>query len=463
MSSEKLKAQNTFVNVRGGPYLIADNSNLLTRISQGEVIEVIPNLSVFHEQSQWVWRRLVGAEERWVAEYNRNTNERLLFKIEEVQTHVDSQPQPPIAAEQAVIHQTADPIRLSPQARIQVDRKSVGFILDGKPFRFVGVNMREFAFYGQDLEKTRATVNLRSLQEDQLKTAQEMGMRVLRFHACHKDISTASTITLVKNALDLAHQKQFLVILVLNDSLDSHFYVAGDQPFHRHVKGHLDKTAYFQTASPAYKKNYLPFVEQIVTALQNHPAIFAWEIGNEYAVHPQPATTQDADAVFTFFRTASQTIRRIDPNHLITTGLINCNQFAPAGQQAAYAKKLYALDTIDFAVVHFYDDENHASPIWREESTSRLDLQVARDLGKPTIVEEFGAYHGNRAQSTQEKMQAWSNLGAVGFMQWGLSATAYDVGIGDNLHGMDPYQELNRYHYEFLKTMYRNYANQLKS
>lgn len=373
----------------------------------------------------WVWRQVEGAGEAalWAAEYNARTLERKLSR------------KPPAG---------------KVQGRVQVQGQQ--FLLDGRPFKFVGANLREFPFYG------RADVlpfTQEGHQTQQLQAMQAMGMRVVRMHACHKHVSTADARSLLGRALDRIHAHGLLAIVVLNDALGE-FWVPGDERFHRHVLGHLDKHEYFHQGG--YHENYLPFVREVVSSYADHPAIFAWELGNEYAIHPQPATPEDGEAFYRFVETVSGVIRSLDSNHLITTGLVNTGHVAPNDRSGLnrleYGKRLYGLPTVDFLTVHFYEGNG-------EEQNSLLDLEIARQVEKPIIVEEWGATGGNRAELTSQRIAFWMERGASGWLQWGLSATQFNIGVGDNTFGMDPYADGNKDHYHALVGVYTDWAARL--
>lgn len=449
METEILRARQGPVRIRRGPFTMVEINNFVRQINTDDTIAVIGNLSVLHEQSGWVWRRVIGDEEHWIAEYNIQTGARLL--VSTTTPSVESF----ATFESTTAGEVSSLAVLHSGGRVRVDRGHGGFICDEKPLRFVGANLREFVFYGQSLEKVQHTT--KDLQEIQLSAAQDMGMRVVRFHVCHKDVPLDKTLPLISEALDAADRHNLLVIACLNDALGhSHFYIPGDDAFHFHDKAHLDKTTYFH--NKGYEQNYLPFVKTVVEQFKDHPAIFAWELGNEYAIHPQPATVSDADAFLNFCRVVSGHIRDLDKNHLITTGLINSNQFAPAGSHTSYAQKLYGMDTIDFATVHFYEHPEIQDPAkpWNEEDASVTEINATKALGKPLIVEEFAAIHGDRANSLNQKITTWEQLGAVGFLQWGLSATDEDKGVGDAF-GMARYGD-HRHHYTGLVSVLSSWA-----
>lgn len=419
------------VRLRRSPRLLGDNA--FGFFAKGHAVRVAAAVRRIGPRG-WVWRQVVSEEGGWVAEYHCRSGERLMaFSPPEAEAPDSDLP-------------TA---RGRASARGRVQTRGMGFLLDGQPLRFMGVNLREFPFYGRGDVLPHANLGH---QDEQIRAVEQIGMRVVRMHACHRRVRAGEAIPLVRQALDKLHEAGLLAIVVLNDALGQ-YYVHGDDPFHRHQLGHLDKTDYF--VREGYRQNYLPFVEAIVPALADHPAIFAWELGNEYAIIPQPASAEESEAFFRFAQTVSGRIRALAPDHLITTGLVNTGHVAPSGgDRIAYAKRLYGLPTLDFATVHFYQDNP-------EEQNGLPDMDVMKALNKPLIVEEYGAFEGDKAAVVDGRIRFWLEIGAVGFMQWGLSATANDIGVGDNKHGMDPYAERNRGHFDKLKAVYRKWAQSL--
>ena len=417
----------TILNVRSQPTIA---NNVIGQISQGQQVKLIADVQQIDGRG-FVWRRIENDAEQWVAEGNRNN--------------------------QAIFLQRIDDGGEGGGVIGRVQTSGTGFLLDGKAFRFVGGNLREFPFYTTHAME-HANANHQRLQ---LEGIRNMGMRVVRMHVCHREIDINQTKVLVRDALDQIHRHNLLAIMVLNDALFSNFYIPDDQPFHTETMGHLHKRYFLQRG---YEQNYLPFVKLLVADLKDHPAIFAWELGNEYAIHPQPASAQDGNAFLNFASHVSDTIRGIDPNHLITTGLINVNQVKPSTEDhRAYAKRLYSLPNLDFGTVHFY--QSHPGHTNSEEDRCRPDLEVLKSLNKPTIVEEFGATAGNnnRFEYTRDNLQEWFDLGAVGFMQWGLSITNSDINAGDNLHGLDNFSPNNRDLFQPLFNLYKSWADRLSN
>ncbi len=426
------------VNIRNVPSL---NGDVVRTITFEDEI-VLDNNTRHVGEKGWVWRKIVSDEntEEWVAEVNENTGFRLLERVVE--------------------REDIDDLVVSSNARVQT--QGTQFILDGEPFRFVGANLREFAYYTRSDILPAATAND---QDVQITALRQIGMRVVRLFAPHHRIDTATSIQLLKNALDKLHQANLLAIVTLTDALGvSGYNITEDRVrFHNQILGHVNKTTYFH--EEGYRLFYLPFVERVVQSLRDHPAIFAWEIGNEFAIHPQPANSNDGNAFLAFHDTVSRRIRQLDPNHLITTGLVNTGHGTPAFHNAEdYARRLYSIPSIDFATVHFYQHMNNPNAAMAdEEGRSLVDFRVVKSLGKPIIVEEFGSAIGNhnRVNFTAMKLNAWISSGAAGFMQWGFSATGRDIGVGDNQFGMDNYSSANTPIFDALVRLYRDWAKNL--
>jgi hypothetical protein len=129
-----------------------------------------------------------------------------------------------------------------------------------------------------------------------------------------------------------------------------------------------------------------------------------------------------------------------------------------------FALRLYGSPDIDFATVHFYQDHTNANAADAfEEELSRIDLGALKTLNKPLIVEEFGSTIGNRSGFTNNKLEQWFGAGAGGFMQWALCATGQDIGVGDNLRGMDNYSPPNAGSYQALFGIYQDWASRVRS
>ena len=134
-----------------------------------------------------------------------------------------------------------------------------------------------------------------------------------------------------------------------------------------------------------YKKNYPPFVQDILTTFKNEPTIMAWNIGNELKAEAA------SDLLVGFMHTMAKKMREWDPNHLITTGMISTRHAWMATPQFAdWRPRLYDVPWLDFITNHAYhgDDDPSTSPEQENEAASREDEHdPAARFGKPCLLE----------------------------------------------------------------------------
>jgi len=303
---------------------------------------------------------------------------------------------------------------------IQVDGDE--FVLDGRPFRFIGFNIRGLVHYGdpQILRHSRP-----EHRDTQLRAAREIGARVVRVFLGNRHRDTQEIGDRLEEVLDLAEQHNVYLIVAFTDFYgDTGFNPRGDERFYVQDpfgRGTLSKGFF----AGGYRENYLPFVEAIVERFREHRRIFAWELGNElkawqtidglYKLRPE---------LFIEFATqVTEHIRRLDPVHLITTGIISTRNIGCNPEQA---ERLYSLSTLDFLTTHNYNGDDREN-----------DVPLAARLGKPLIIEEAGFKGGNRAQRVRADLKKWFGRKVRGYLQWGFMATDHDMGDGDRSFGMD--------------------------
>lgn len=284
-----------------------------------------------------------------------------------------------------------------------------------------GVNMREFAYYGTAARRF-TDIGLQRRQLDQLR---DMGANLVRFYAPFEQFSTSECINRVIGALDLLNSYRMQAIICLNDSIggDSVFIVQGDREFHTGPIGHLNKRYWHEQI---FRRNLLPFAISLVGACGTHPAVFMWELGNEYAIHPQPATPDDARAFLAFAREASEAIKNAAPQSLVSTGLVGSHHVAPAGDDGRFGRELYGLPSIDAISIHYYADDG-------ERQYVEWEVAIAKALNKPYYIGEFGAPDNwpDRARFYNEQLQEWFARGAFTALPWAFDASPRDVGVSD--------------------------------
>jgi len=293
------------------------------------------------------------------------------------------------------------------------------------PWR-TGANLREFAYYGTPALQWAPA----SLQRSQLDGLRDIGVELVRIFAHHHSL-VGQSIDRVRAALDLFNEYGMQVIVCLDDSLShSGYCVPGDENYHTEVHGHFHKKYFHEKR---YQVNYMPRLKAMVSALKDHPAVLMWELGNEHVIHPQPAQPRDGDAFLNYAREASTAIKEIAPHHLVTTGLVNSRHVGFRENDEEFATKLYGMDTIDAISLHLYQHEGGGTD-W-ERHRCFTDINVAKKLGKPWFMGEFGARHtiGNRRDYYASEMQTWRDQGAFSAMAWAFDTSSNDVGVSDQL------------------------------
>lgn len=304
------------------------------------------------------------------------------------------------------------------------------FKVNGRDLRFIGVNIRGLLHYG-DTRLLRYSHH--SHATAQLRGAQEMGARVVRVFGANRHLGLEDTGNRLQQALDqVAAHDMYLLFSFTDVHHDTGFNVPGDGPFYQDNR--LNKAWY----EGGYKQHYLPFVEYLVKRFKDHPRLFAWELGNELKAWAPGVVLPNL--FIQFAKKVSNRIRELDPSHLITTGVINSGNLGCSPQQA---KRLYSLPNLDFMTAHVYYSQQNSNQ-WLELEVQRADSDVnlAKELNMPFIIEEIGFEGGDREKLTEHHLQRWFDQKQVaGFMQWGLMATNQDIGDGDNrfgIHGNQP-------------------------
>jgi hypothetical protein len=287
------------------------------------------------------------------------------------------------------------------------------------PFR-TGVNMREFAYYGTP-SAPHTRLELQSAQVNELRA---LGVQVIRLFGVCRRLSIDDNVRRLKAALDLLHRSKMQAIIALNDAFGSEWTIPQEASYHREVMGHLHKDYWLYRQYRAY---YIPYVRRVVGALVGHPALLLWELGNEFAIHPQPATPPDERAFYNFAAEASAVIKQITPATLVSTGLINTNQVTTARTREEAARRLYRLATIDAISIHFYAEDG-------EVAYANTDVLIAHDFDKPFYVGEMGAditKMSERSGWYADQFGKWRGAGAFTIMPWAFDTSPIDVGVSD--------------------------------
>lgn len=150
------------------------------------------------------------------------------------------------------------------------------------------------------------------------------------------------------------------------------------------------------------KKMFEDHVRYIVTRTNRYtqrpysedPAIFSWQIANE----PRAFADEHKERFFQWIDHTAKLIKELDPNHMVSTGSEGA---AGCEGDIELWRRIHAIPEIDYANIHIWPYN------WRwisqDSVAQKLDnarantseyiaqhLAIARELGKPLVIEEFG-------------------------------------------------------------------------
>lgn len=204
--------------------------------------------------------------------------------------------------------------------------------------------------------------------------------------------------------------------------------------------------------------SYLDYVRQIVTRYKDSLAIIAWEPVNEpiavdcttgkgtecFAHQKCSNESRSTKALRTFFDTVGGEIKRIDRNHIVSSGTIGDGQCGTIFEDYAY---VHQSPGIDLASYHDYGHDLDALPGDQWNGLQKR-LDQMKQIGKPLFIGEAGikATRGStqcvsyeqRSQLMKAKMDAQFDAGIVGFLIWDYTGGTskicnFDVVAGDPL------------------------------
>ncbi len=301
------------------------------------------------------------------------------------------------------------------------------FELAGKPYRFVGFNMFYAAYLGSteqgqqrlikelDLLKILGITNLRILGSSQISS---------KTGTMPSAIETNSGIYNEKllKGLDFAlfemGKRGIYAVIFLNNFWN---WSGGNQQYLEWADGESnfdplkDKNWYgFVQYSSSFYSNYkaqqisLNYITMLINRknvysnieYKNDPTIMSWQLCNEPrpGVEGSPNLATQINAFATWVDITARYIHSIDSNHLVSTGSEGTHGSV---ESAECFLKVHSSKYIDFSNFHlwaknwkWYDARNHSGTysktIVKSIDYINLHISLARQLGKPITLEEFG-------------------------------------------------------------------------
>lgn len=154
-------------------------------------------------------------------------------------------------------------------------------------------------------------------------------------------------------------------------------------------------------------------------------------------------------ALVHFFTAVGGEIHQLDPNHLVSSGLIGSGQCGASGSDY---QTVNAVSGIDVASYHDYGSDTVPIP-GDQYNGLQVRINQMASINKPLMVGEVGVKANGdasvcttsldtRTSEMQNKLVAQFQQNIVGFMPWGwvpnpsTAGCSYDIGPGDPLLSM---------------------------
>ncbi len=303
-----------------------------------------------------------------------------------------------------------------PEDSAFVTRHGEQLVLHGSRFRFVGINCYQLA-------------EAPGRADQFFSFFAANGIRVVRFWAFQKQCGPdGRDFSAFDRIMAAARRHDIRLIPVLENHWQACTYGPRVKPADWYRVGWRT-----EALGPT---PYLDYVRALAAHFRNEPQILCWQLVNEPEIYPD--TEANCAVLRDFASLASRQLRRIDPNHLISLGLLGIGQPSTTG---ARFLKLHEITSIDVVSAHDYGYIEEPLPglTWeKRENSLYADLCDARALAKPFLATEAGiplswvkGDHIRRAELFRAKLRAFFDAGGTGFLLWNYEPTPHSD------HGFD--------------------------
>lgn len=300
----------------------------------------------------------------------------------------------------------------------------------GKPYYFVGTNFWYGAYLGstsEGHERLRAELDqLQALGIDNLRVlaaAEQTELTMAVQPALHLAPGTYSEDLLVGLDVLLAEmaKRNMVAVLYFNNfwqwsgGMSQYMaWLTGKPPFDPDTTG--DWNGFMQSAAMFYRSEeaqhwYQDLIQVIITrtnsvtgkAYVDDPTIMAWQLANE----PRPGSDLDGRPFYPHYKAwienTAKFIKSLDPNHLVSTG---SEGSMGTLRDLDLFKDAHTIADIDYLTFHMWPknwswfevkrpDETYPRAMANAKAYVLQHLQVAKELGKPLVLEEFGIERDN--------------------------------------------------------------------
>ena len=293
-----------------------------------------------------------------------------------------------------------------------VSRQGGTLMLDGRPYRFTGLNAYGLTTWwrvnrGCGAEVPNVDAFLGSLRPSSM-------VRVWAFQDLAQNRYTgARDFAAIDRVVTAAERTGQKLIVTLADHWGRCDGPAKDGTWY----GGGYRTP--QTGDGVVRVSYWDWVREIVARYRNSPAVGMWEPVNE----PELTCAEPASILRHFFDAVGSEVKRLDPNHLVSSGTQGGGQCGLAYGDYEY---VHASPGIDVVSYHDYHHDAIAVP-GDQWNGLAVHLEQARRLARPLIVGETGLWGGDapgcptllqRRDRIRNKLDGQFAAGVQGFVLW---------------------------------------------
>ncbi|MFB3896801.1 MAG: hypothetical protein ACE14V_10935 [bacterium] len=279
---------------------------------------------------------------------------------------------------------------------------STNFMLDGKPFRFIGTSLA--VMYGPE-ERAGAEEYLKQAKADGIRVARcwTIGECESRTKSKHQPIESyyfqagpniwlEESFVHLDKVLDLADKTGIKLILTLSNNW--HDY--GGMPMYLYWAGVQKEPLTYDYRDEFYRNPkciqwYKNFITRIITRTNSingkryidDPTIFSWELVNESTV-----TERHKDWQYNWIKQMAEYTHSLDKNHLVSAGLHGYNYPWERKQW----QRICSLPSVDYCDAHMYPT-GYGKIKSEQDLRDYIDdrIQLAHfGVKKPFIWGEFG-------------------------------------------------------------------------
>jgi mannan endo-1,4-beta-mannosidase len=322
-----------------------------------------------------------------------------------------------------------------------VVRSGTNLVLDGRPFRFTGLNIYNANSLwtcsyplgeGPDLG-----ASLDAIGRGQTVFRSFFFQRMATINGKRDWSAFDHTLAVAK-----AHGERVIATL-------TNQWGVCEEPLPGYKTEAWYQSGYKRRLDTTVPSSYRDWVGEVVSRYRSDPTVLAWQLVNEAedsATDKGPCTSTASASLKAFAADMGQFVKSIDANHLISLGTMGSGQ---CGSLASEYADVHSVATIDLCEYHDYNAATTPMPGDRSNGLqARIDQ--CRALDKPVFVGETGIEAGTvggydaRARLFAEKFRAQFNAGVVGELIWnwrdgprgGSSLTNFEIGPGDPVLGV---------------------------